>query len=404
MLEYRVSLYTSIYWTKRVIVVFVLIAFLCTGIKIFQFISNRLSVQEIDVGSFKAEAGYGKLPALSLKSREGFHNFKPSRYRITTTSGNLDVENGYPLETTKKPLINVYRVIEQKLDLGSSQEAVRIAREMGFVSEPLDPLNIQNLKWVEGERTLTINGQYRTFEYSNKTIKTKEINTPTNGTLTNRDQVKLRSTFQKVLTEFNIPVSLDNYIFTIQYLNYDVNKNTFTISNGLRGGFYRINAKRIYPNLSKGEKANAFAAYPEYSISNNYVILINSANPTEKTINILAEMKLFNWPLNTVVSAQNDNIQTYYVITPTEAYQKLSNNQAFLVSATEALSGIDIEPHLLENIDTVDLLNIRIDFYEEPIFRKYIQPIYVFTVEAQKNEVKYNLIYYLPAIASEHLL
>ncbi len=115
-------------------------------------------------------------------------------------------------------------------------------------------------------------------------------------------------------------------------------------------------------------------------------------------------MKLYEFPINTSEPKRNQDIQTYPIITPKEAYRKLTNYEAYLVSAKESISGADIEPEALEGVDLVDLLNVRIDFYEEPRLTKYIQPVYVFIVEAQNSGNKYILTYYVPAIVDSYLL
>lgn len=393
------SLYTSVYWTKRVFVVFSLIIFICSGIRIFQFVSDRLSVRHVEVGSFKAEAGYGKIPSLELSSINEFSSFRPERFRISTTSGNLNAENGYPLETTANPLANVYKITERSIDLSTTQEPARVARDMGFISTANVTTTVSS--WNEGNRTLTIDGLYDTYDYSNKGLRIPRQSTV--GSLTSQDQAQLKSIYQKILTEYKIPFPFDSYTFTIQYLDYDSTKDDFVPSGiGLQGSYYRIDAKRVYPNLSKGEKANAFAAYPSYSKSNNYMILVNS-NFT-KALDNLVEMKLFSWPINTVVSSQNNDIQTYSIKTPAQAYDELTKYRAFLVSVKETNSNNEVKMDDLNDIDIVDVLTVRLDFYEEPVLKKYIQPVYVFLVEAKNRGVKYNLIYYVPALKSEHLL
>ncbi len=222
MLEYHVSLYTDVYWTKRFLVAFTIILVICTGIRIFQFVSDRLSIQEVAVGAIKPEVGYGSIPPLNLQTKQGFENFRPSRFRITTVSGNLNVENGYPQETTESPIANVYRVIEQPIDLSTTQEPLRIARDLNFNQTPQDISNTTRL-WQEGGRKLLIDGQYKTIEYSNEALKRASPSAGINN-LTNSNQASLKNIFQKVLAEFKYPLSFDSYVFSIQYLTYDTGK------------------------------------------------------------------------------------------------------------------------------------------------------------------------------------
>ena len=88
------SLYTSIYWTKRAFVVFALIIFICGGFRIFQIVSNSLTQQNLKVSAVRPEMGFGKIDKLNLKSIDT-NGFSPSQFRISTTKGNLDVDNLY---------------------------------------------------------------------------------------------------------------------------------------------------------------------------------------------------------------------------------------------------------------------------------------------------------------------
>jgi hypothetical protein len=410
MLEYYVSLYTDIYWTKRVFVALAFILVICTGIRIFQLVSDSLAVKDVEVGAIKPEVGYGPIPPLNLKTKSGFEDFKPSRFRISTVSGNLNAENGYPLENTQSPIANVYRIIEQPIDLSTTQEPLRIARDLNFSQTPQEISNTTRL-WQEGGRKLLINGQYKTIEYSNENLKTSATPQYTTTILTNANQDMLKNLFRRVLVEFKYSFPLGSYIFTIQYLNYDPVKNKFVISETSQSSYYRIEAIRSYPNLSKGDsKSKAYAVYPEDGVSNIYIILINSDRRDQfdtnntKVLDQLVELKLYAWPISTSDPMKNQDIQTYPIITPQEAYKRLTNHEAFLISAKDSATGVDIEPQSLEGVELVDVLTVKLAFYEEPIFSKYIQPVYVFIVECQHLGKKYILNYYVPAIAESYLL
>lgn len=406
------TLYQSVFYTKRILVILVFLLFICSGVRIFNIVSNRLAIKEEIVGAPKSEAGFGKLPPLEINEMSDASNFKPNKFRITTISGLLDTENGYPKEENLYPIVNVFKVLEKPIDITNTEDPIKIAQAMNFNTKYKELSNVKK-EWNESNRKLTINGQYKTVKYQNFNLMKNSLPSdkkPNNNNISNSTD-SLKSYFENTLNKFKIPLKFDNYRFNITYLNYDESNNLFypaEIQNPENSNFFRIDAKRIYPSIHKEEKPiTTTAAYPSYYESINYMIFINNSNfsNTEKLIDFLVELSIFNWPLEQKVTPTNVNIQTYDIITTKEAYERLIQHQAKLVAAINTTNNQKIKYiKELEDIDIVDILKIRLEYYEDIEFARYIQPIYVFTVEAQKNNQKYELIYYLPALNDNFVL
>lgn len=403
------TLHQSVFYTKRILVILVFILFACSGIRIFTFVSNKLSVQQQIVGTPKSEAGFGKLPPLEISEIANGQNFKPKKFRISTISGLLDTENGFPKEETIYPIVNVYKVQEKPIDITNTEDPVKIAQAMNFESKYKEITNVRK-EWNENNRKLTINGQYKTVKYQNfNLIKSNSI---TNSNNENKPTISsssesLKAYFENVLNKLKIPVKFDDHRFSITYLEFDESKNAFLPSLSLNSKYIRIDAKRIYPNITKEEKAiPTTAAYPNYRESINYMIFLNTTNLTnlDKLMDFLVELSIFNWPLDTKVSGSNLNIQTYQIISTKEAYNRLSTYEGILVSVINLTTLMKVDVKEIEDIEIVDILKLRLEYYEDYQFMRHIQPIYVFIVEAQKNNQKYELVYYLPALNNNFLL
>lgn len=395
------SLYTSVYWTKRVLVVLSLIIFICGGIRLFQFVSTALTRTDSQVSGFKAENGFGKLDRIVFQPIPT-DNFSPTEYRIATTKGNLDADNLYPVEAQPDPLANVYRIIEQQIDLGTTEEPVVVGKKLGFIQSPV-PVTSTERKWSEKNKELFIDGQYRLISFSNNNLKTER--TAANGTISQTDQGQLQSLFSRLINDLGVRTSLTGYTFSAEYLDYNKAQNSFIPSSiPQKGGYVKVSAKRIYPNLSKVDlTAASRGAYPSYNESNNYFIIPNDGFSEIKVPDNLVELKIYNWPLNQEIAATNPNVQTYAIKTPRQAYNELSQGKANLVGLNESLTKKSANISSIEDAKLVEILNVRIDMYEPKTYSRYIQPVYVFLCEVSNAGVKYQLTYYVSAVVDASL-
>lgn len=398
------SLYSNVYWTKRVLVVLVLLVFICGGIRLFQLVSTSLTRRDIQSSGYKPERGFGNLNKIVLRSIET-GEFKPTEFRISTTKGNLDVDNLYPSESEPNPLANVYRIIEQPINLSTTENPLNIGRKLGF-NQPPQEITSTVRRWNDSNRELEIDGQYTTVIYSNNKLK-KANKAPESGIFPTNEQGQLQIMFTKVLSELEIKTSFMGYTYSGEYLNYDSDADKFIPTAGTNGSFFRVAAKRIYPNLVKiNETASTRATYPTYTVSNNYFIIpnlpqyknINDFNPSTDIV----ELRIFNWPINQDTSPNNPNVQTYSIKTPRQAYLELSEGKGSLVSITELPTKRPVEIAEIKESKLVDILSVRLDMYEDTFYTKYIQPVYSFICEVNHSGKKYQLVYYVHAITEDN--
>lgn len=379
------------------LVVLALVMFICTGIRIFQVVGNSLTKQNTVIADTPPELGFGKLSPLALSSIKTSNNFKPTTFRISTTKGNLDADNGYPLESTSSPLGNVYRITEKNITLATTEDPKRIAAKVGFAGNPQEVSSTER-SWSQGGRELYIDGLYLLVKYKNNNLRTARTESVSPIVLT--DQNALKNVYSAVLKEFDIQSDLASYTYDGELVNYNAANNSFTGSGNLNTGQYlRINARRPYPNLVKTEqKPQTKATYPTYNESNNYIIIPTATTGGNTVLNNLVEFGLYNWPINQTISANNPNVQTYPLKTLRQAYDELVSTNGTIVYAAESRTRKEIALSELDGTTLVDILSVRVEMYEETFYNKYIQPVYIFVTEVEKDSKKYTLVYFISAV------
>jgi hypothetical protein len=399
-----VSLYTSVYWTKRAFIVFALIIFLCSGFRVFTFVSDKFSTNKVTVSEPKPELGFDLLDKLTLTPLDLPPGFRPADFKNLTNTGTFDVDNGYPTQDVKAPIANVYKIAERKIDLNTTEVPRKIAKNLNFSEDPTQEISTAIKVWKDRNRELEINGQYSTLKYKNTGVRqttmaagTKSLLPGQSNVVSNAETDKTR--FDSVLKEIGLPFeNLATYKFESTAVNFDASKNDFVLAGAeSAGSFVRINATRLYPSLSKvSTKANTTAVYPNYLYSNNYIILPATAETTGKLSDKIVELSFYNWPIE--LDTKSKNVQTYPIKTPRKAFEELKTTNKYLMSAAEWDTKIPVSADKLIGIDEVMVRRIRLEMYEDILYTNTIQPISVFVTEADLNGKRYQLIYYIPAV------
>jgi hypothetical protein len=399
-----VSLYTSVYWTKRVFVVFGILLFLCSGFRVFQFVTKKFTKTRVTQSDAKPELGFGKtidriniIPLSDLPA-----GFSPTEFRNTTRTGNFDVQNGYPLESTRSPLANVYKILDRTIDIKTSEDPQNIAKKFGFKGDPV--LATSTVKaWEEGDRRIEVNGQYLLISYENRTLKGAVPPKDNAQALSYKDSNAIKAAYEENLKNFGIQTDLTSYRFETVYLNYNSQSKKYEITDSpLTAQYIRLVAKRVYNNVVKtNDSAQTNAAYPDYLSSNNYITLPASIPRGAKASDYIVDLNLYNWPIDQSTGKQNKNIQTYNIKTPKKAYEEFTkNSNNYLVSGLEWETNKSIDLSELSGIQRVELFKIRIEMYEDIVNTNLIQPVYVFVCQARNGEKLYQLVYYVPAVTN----
>lgn len=403
------SLYSSVYWTKRFLIVFSVFLIIIFTYNTIHFLGSRLSKSEIDSNSIQPEQGFIDINPLTILPINT--NLIPENFIDSTTQGNLYVNQEYPSSTNQKPFINVYKIEQKESNISTTETPKLIAENFGFNPNNFTKLSNQSFLWNKGSKSIEINGLYTLIDYENKSVFTEKFSqlsaSDTNKNylvdLISPTQTELKQEFENILSEFEIESSLDNYEFALTRMDYDAEQDKFNrLPSTAESDFIRIDAFRQYISLNKDSTSSSTitkAAYPNYLNSNNYIIL--PAKSTSKDyIDSLVKLSLYNWPVNQdEEDLENaNNVQTYYLKSPTEAYNELVKEKKYLVQVLDWDTNADIDLSLIEPFTDIDIISIDLEFFENKVNTKYIQPVYVFNCQLFQNTSKYRFVYYVPAV------
>lgn len=405
MLEYLVSLYTSVYWTKRVAVAFGIVLFICSGFQIFRVLSTRFTITDELPFDYKPELGFGYLDPLTINSPyELPPDFFPSEFENITIKGNFDADNDYPNQRVRAPLANVYKILERPIDLQTTEVPKTIAENFGFDKRGGIQVSATVQTWEKNNRELEINGQYLLIDYANKELATAPLKGSDPETIqheiTDMQQEALGSYFSRTLRDLEIETDFTNYSFSLHNVAYNEEIEEFVFPESETGGdFLMIRAMRNYPNLFKEfELYSTNAVYPGYTFTNNYLIVPRYIPEQSTSLDTIAQLSLYNWPIDQTISEENTNVQTYNIKTPKKAYDEVQKNNKYLMSLTDKDSNAPVNAEKLSGVNSLSLVKIRLENFEDIVNIGYIQPIYVFIFETTIDGKLAELVYYVPAV------
>lgn len=394
------TLYKTIYWTKRAAVVLSVILVLCGSFRIFLTIAEKLTQKEISISDLPPENGFGPLDRLTIKGLEIPVGFEPE-ITLDTLRGRYEALNGYPLEDTINTQANVYKIQTNSINVSTSGIPLRIARSLGFAGDPQNSTST-SYTWTEANRVLNTDGLYFSVDYSNRVLFSA-LQTSESTLISNISGESGRSIFEKVFRDLGITgeqgTNIDEYTYQIEEVSYNPVKKVFEPEPKGLGTFYRISAKRNYTSLLKGlSDVTAIAAYPDYYTSNNYIIIPKKVNSNAKVQDYLVEFKFYNWFINQSTDVNNEFVQTYEILKVTDAFAAIDTGDSYLVAVKDLQTGKSADISTLAEIPRIDIRQITVAYFEDLVNKFYIQPIYVFVGQGRLNNRSYEFVYYVPAI------
>lgn len=399
------SLYTSVYWTKKVLAVLGVVLFLCIGYNVFNALRSRFT-DNLNTGqNVYEEAGFSDINKLTIIPLDVQGNFQPSEFIDSTTLGSLYVSNEYPKSSDLTPVANVYKIEEKAVDLSTSEIPRRIASNFEFTSEIIE-ISETTFRWQESGRELEINGLYNLISYKDSSLIRSGVEQDVmNANIIDVSRafqedpsINLGSVFQNSLSTVGISTDFENYEFDVHPVEYDYDQDDFVnVTTNDDYEFVRIDATRVYQNINKtNPNIQVKAMYPDYVKSNNYIV-VPRFYEQGNNFNQIAEIGLYNWPINQDVT-DNNAVQTYYIRTPREAYDLLQKDKKFLVSVSNWEDDSYVDPSLISSENTFEIISIEVGMYENIVNTRYIQPIYAFIGQINLDGEKLKVVYYVPAL------
>lgn len=282
----------------------------------------------------------------------------------------LDTINGTYPETTKSAA--VYFIPEPKSTLAYLAKIESLARSFNFDTSVYEPqtLSEQWIKYEDQSRVLEINIVSSHFKYYHKSgpvLESLVEATPEARFILLENQF-IEKARQGMVQREAYPTHLATGTNNPVYQSYDTALNRFVAykeeepyPKAVRVDFFR-----------KDEAINIIS--PLYFSSQNFAILAPLNYSSE-----IVEMQF------TSFAKLDEEPGIYPLLTSEEAFQKLQEGQASVISIKE------------EVIEPIKIRSIELGYYDPLTYQPYFQPIFVFLGSD-------NFVAYLPAIRDEYLL
>jgi len=376
---------------------------------IITFIAKLINdqIQLVQESNIVATKGYGKLPDMKLiKGLELLSDSTPT-YDLQTTNGRLYIEDSKSYKFENVPtVVYVYKYYANQPSLYLNQEIKDLGGIIGYKTVPEDQNTFMRWYSSTGFRILEITKlskdvQIRTDiskDNSFDTIKDfsagfQKYQTQLYSFLASRKMTNSNYTDRSYVSEFNS-----------EFVIWNADKGVFERTDSAsRAEFARINlSKTVVANYVRiPSNINGTEKVAQYLLPRQIISTVRTDSPRVSSINAIVGPKPEDIYFLTLSGVEYDlsNFESYEIITITEAYSKLINNEGILVDLRRNARNDDYL-YTPESVKTFHVQKIHLDYYE-PQFRAqgYLQPIYVFRGFADLTDGSTaEFTFYLPAI------
>lgn len=273
----------------------------------------------------------------------------------------------YNLETPNRTLpkfndrANVYKFIEPKSSFVSEDQIKDITKKLAFTTDPIRTNPAERI-WNDGigKRVFQANVVNKNFTMTTSLSKISTI-IGQSSTITTADATQTFSNFIKS-TGIMQPLDIDNTQF--ETILTDVRVNRFVqdkISND-KAKIVKVNA---YRNLQEGN--NIYRIYsnnPNDSLINGYIT--NAKSPEN-----IVQINVTYWPVDYTVRSE------YYLSPINQVWDAIAQNKG-VIADIKAKSDDYYDFNTTYEVETIDILDVTMGYYEPKDFTQYLQPIYIF--------------------------
>ena len=292
--------------------------------------------------------GYGPLPPIQFATQD----------RGNGLSYKLEIKEGELPDLGQ--LFTVYFIKKDSPNLLAKQNAVQLAQQLEFVSEPFEE-TASVYRFVDPllPRTLTVNPASKTVDLSYDVVVDTSIFA--NGSI---DPVKaVQTTIEKKKKMEVLPDTIDSESYTYSYLNFENNTLIETQNSP--------DIKAIRLDLFKRPINEIPVVMPEFNKSMIYAIYTGNRSIAKRYI----ELHVHSFSPDVEAS------ETYPIITSQQAYEELQAGRGYVVAR-----GNPSNPVIIRRVYLA---------YAEPyVYEPYLQPVFVFEGDG-------NFAAYVPAITAE---
>jgi hypothetical protein len=344
-----------------------------------------------------ATSDFGQLGLLEfnfLKLGEGSN----PEYKIETVDGQLP---------SISKLAYVYKTKVPRHSFTSHDEAVAIADELGFKSEP-NATSSTMLQWKEGTKTLNIEKLLKTVSLTTNFKKDEEA--LANHTIL-PDAEPYVTTAESILSRAGLlPTDYSGAQTKVTYLKMNQNYEFVRADSSQDANFVRVDLQRPLDYLTpefinrctKSEQEQIEenpSAYKKeaYELTDNpeegMIYMILSGTRGTASLNVL---QYTNWEI--------ESTSTYNLVELKDAWESVTNGGGYLTSLYR-MNDNPYRDYSPINIVTFYLTDAELAYYSSIEYIEYFQPFYKFTGIATKEgetDPDFNFTYYYPALDYEN--
>ena len=273
----------------------------------------------------------------------------------------------YTLETTNKTLpkfndrANVYKFIEAKSAFSSEDQINNLTKKLGFTGDPIKPNPAERI-WNDGSgrRTFQSNVVNKNFTMTTNIGKISTIIGLTSPVTTN----DAKSAVSNFIKSNGIMDTADQENMQFDFVLTDVRVNKF-VEDKISNGKARIVKVNVHRYVKEG--TNSYKIY-----ANNAKDSLVSAYATNaKSPENFVQLNVTYWPVDYTAKSE------YYLSPISQVWEAIVQGKG-IIADVKAKQDDYYDFTTIYEIQSIDILTVKLGYYESKEFIPYLQPIYVF--------------------------
>lgn len=349
---------------------------------------------------------YGDLPELKIPSLSLTADSKP-QYRLETENGRLP---------TFSNVAYVYKYKTPRQTLTSKEEAISLAKSLGFDSDPEETTSTE-LRW-----TSSANSKVLVIDKITKSIKLSTDFTKANDSKDIKPFTPNSGSYENAFKSYAVNVLSSDNKYSKTTSSYLVFNEEGKLKKSISPDRTMVSLVNIYKRF----EIDPYNALTQEEVSQNVIdstklseVLGDNPKINETRgivgVNIPDQIYLFqskNWEidydietdtgsnvLSSLAGYSTRKRGTYGIYNSSEAWDQVQKGKGSLTYLKKTDNDILDFDYVPLNVSAFEIYSISLKFYESPSISEYLQPIYVFTGGAiLKDNTKADFVTYLPAI------
>jgi len=336
---------------------------------------------------------YKDLPILEFESLQLEQETQPE-YKIDTVDQTLPIFHS---------ILNVYKTKTPRQSLTAHDEAIELARSIGFRADEQN-ISATEMRWMQDGKTLNVDKLYKTAHLETDYSKNQYATGP--HTILS-DSNPYISTAQNFLNKTSLLPSteIEDATKTVTYMKLNDNYELVKAKSPSDAGFVRVDfftklvgtspiyssqcteAEQTQIEENSGEYTKKYEVKTLEPFKSDIFVVLGGTGG----FNDLYELRVVSW--------ERESYSTYKLVTTAEAWEKVRAGEGALRSIYE-INSDPFQPDTSLEIETLLLTDVDIIYYTTEEYIQYLQPVYEFKGIGQikDSDNLANFTIYYPAI------